>query len=186
MVFSIDHHIVIGVTLFGMVVDVLGGLFLAYDLLGGRKGPLRTLTRGITYLILCVSLSLCGVAVAFPVAIEFHFSILSKFSTSGTFGLLLGYMIAWGTGTAVGYLFTTPYAKTPKTERPKHRFKKAGKFGVWFLLWLIPWLVETLIFTSRNGKSLWRKVVPIIGYSVVAGFLLGFIIRKLFEPVYWP
>ncbi len=30
-------------------MDVLGALYLAYDLLGGEHGPLRTLTRGVTY-----------------------------------------------------------------------------------------------------------------------------------------
>jgi hypothetical protein len=32
-------------------LDVLGGLYLAYDLLGGRHGPLRLLTRIVTYSI---------------------------------------------------------------------------------------------------------------------------------------
>jgi hypothetical protein len=31
---------------------VLGALYLAYDLLGGEHGPLRTLTRGVTYAVL--------------------------------------------------------------------------------------------------------------------------------------
>ena len=30
-------------------LDVLGALYLAYDLLGGEHGPLRTLTRAVTY-----------------------------------------------------------------------------------------------------------------------------------------
>src|SRR5262249_36733282 len=33
----------------GSSLDVLGALYLAYDLLGGEHGPLRTLTRGVTY-----------------------------------------------------------------------------------------------------------------------------------------
>lgn len=33
-------------------MDVLGSLYLAYDLLGGQHGPLRTLTRGVTYGVL--------------------------------------------------------------------------------------------------------------------------------------
>ena len=32
-------------------LDVLGGLYLAYDLLGGQNGPLRLLTRMVTYSI---------------------------------------------------------------------------------------------------------------------------------------
>jgi len=33
----------------GNALDLLGALYLAYDLLGGDRGPLRTLTRAVTY-----------------------------------------------------------------------------------------------------------------------------------------
>ncbi|HEV3220289.1 MAG TPA: hypothetical protein VGZ48_11000 [Candidatus Acidoferrales bacterium] len=33
----------------GSSLDVIGSLYLAYDLLGGEHGPLRTLTKGVTY-----------------------------------------------------------------------------------------------------------------------------------------
>ena len=36
-------------SLLGVVLDALGGLYLAYDLLGGQRGPLRTITKSITY-----------------------------------------------------------------------------------------------------------------------------------------
>jgi hypothetical protein len=45
----IDKHTVALVSIIGSSVDVLGALYLAYDLLGGEHGPLRTLTRGVTY-----------------------------------------------------------------------------------------------------------------------------------------
>jgi hypothetical protein len=35
--------------LIGVVLDALGGLYLAYDLLGGERGPLRALSRLLTY-----------------------------------------------------------------------------------------------------------------------------------------
>ncbi len=44
-----DHHALAEVSLAGICLDVLGGLYLAYDLLGGRYGPLRLLTRAVTY-----------------------------------------------------------------------------------------------------------------------------------------
>ena len=46
-----DHHTVAAVSLTGICLDVLGGLYLAYDLLGGQHGPLRLLTRIVTYSI---------------------------------------------------------------------------------------------------------------------------------------
>jgi len=44
-----DHHTLAAVSISGTVLDVLGSLYLAYDLLGGQHGPLRWLTRAVTY-----------------------------------------------------------------------------------------------------------------------------------------
>src|ERR1700731_5252958 len=46
---TIDKHTIALVSIIGSSLDVLGALYLAYDLLGGEHGPLRTLTRGVTY-----------------------------------------------------------------------------------------------------------------------------------------
>ena len=46
-----DHHTVAIVSISGSCLDVLGSLYLAYDLLGGRHGPLRLLTWAVTYSI---------------------------------------------------------------------------------------------------------------------------------------
>ncbi len=46
---TIDKHMLAVVSIIGSSLDVLGALYLAYDLLGGEHGPLRTLTRGVTY-----------------------------------------------------------------------------------------------------------------------------------------
>ena len=47
-----DHHTVAAVSIAGSCLDVLGSLYLAYDLLGGPHGPLRVITRAVTYSIL--------------------------------------------------------------------------------------------------------------------------------------
>ena len=47
-----DHHTVASISIAGSCLDVLGSLYLAYDLLGGQHGPLRLLTRMVTYSIL--------------------------------------------------------------------------------------------------------------------------------------
>jgi|SRR5271166_2785509 len=47
-----DHHTVASISIAGSCLDVLGSLYLAYDLLGGPHGPLRFLTRAVTYSIL--------------------------------------------------------------------------------------------------------------------------------------
>jgi hypothetical protein len=44
-----DHHTLAAISITGTCFDVLGSLYLAYDLLGGQHGPLRLLTRAVTY-----------------------------------------------------------------------------------------------------------------------------------------
>lgn len=44
-----DRHTLALISIVGSALDVLGALYLAYDLLGGEHGPLRTLTRAVTY-----------------------------------------------------------------------------------------------------------------------------------------
>ncbi|MCU1334798.1 MAG: hypothetical protein JWO19_379 [Bryobacterales bacterium] len=77
-----DHHAVAAVSITGICLDVLGGLYLAYDLLGGQHGPLRLLTRMVTYSIVFgigygLGLGLFfgiagGVATGITIAIELH------------------------------------------------------------------------------------------------------------------
>lgn len=44
-----DHHTLAAISITGTCLDVIGSLYLAYDLLGGQHGPLRLLTRAVTY-----------------------------------------------------------------------------------------------------------------------------------------
>lgn len=77
-----DHHTVAAVSIVGINLDVLGGLYLAYDLLGGQHGPLRLLTRIVTYSIVFgfgygLGLGIffgfaSGIATGLTVAIELH------------------------------------------------------------------------------------------------------------------
>jgi len=46
---QIDRHTLALISIIGSAFDLLGTLYLAYDLLGGEHGPLRTLTRAVTY-----------------------------------------------------------------------------------------------------------------------------------------
>jgi len=67
---------------FGTILDVMGGIYLTYDLLGGRDGPLSLLTRIATYcLIFGASYSVVlgpvfgiasGVGLGTILALEFH------------------------------------------------------------------------------------------------------------------
>jgi hypothetical protein len=77
-----DHHTVAAVSITGTCLDVLGSLYLAYDILGGQHGPLRLLTRAVTYsLVFGIGYGLglglffgiaCGLATGITLAIEFN------------------------------------------------------------------------------------------------------------------
>src|SRR6516164_140160 len=43
------HHLIPILSLAGVILDALGGLYLAYDLLGGKRGPLRIVTKSVSY-----------------------------------------------------------------------------------------------------------------------------------------
>jgi len=76
-----NHHTLAAISISGSCLDVLGSLYLAYDLLGGRFGPLRLLTRMVTYSVVfglgyTLGLGLffglaAGITTGFTVAIEF-------------------------------------------------------------------------------------------------------------------
>jgi hypothetical protein len=86
---AIDQHTLAWIGIAGVVLDILGGLYLAYDLLGGEHGPLRTLTRAVTY-------GLCF-GIVYGVAFGPAFGLVAGMG----FGSLLGLEFAHiATGTA--------------------------------------------------------------------------------------
>lgn len=49
---TLSHAFIAKLSLAGMGFDALGGCYLAYDLLGGKNGPLRAIARAIGYIAL--------------------------------------------------------------------------------------------------------------------------------------
>src|SRR5215471_7969615 len=83
---TIDKHTLALISIIGSSLDVLGALYLAYDLLGGEHGPLRTLTRGVTYGVL--------------------------FGTG--YGLALGPVFGLATGVTHGFTLAMEFSRTAK------------------------------------------------------------------------
>lgn len=52
MPIALTQQTVAEISLIGMGLDLLGGCYLAYDLLGGRRGPLRVIARAAGYIAL--------------------------------------------------------------------------------------------------------------------------------------
>ncbi len=118
-----DHHTVAAISIAGTCLDVLGSLYLAYDLLGGQHGPLRLLTRAVTYSVIFgigygLGLGLffgltAGLATGITLAIEFnraargldHYSLPweTLFSAIRSFGVGIGLYRILGLGFAVAF-----------------------------------------------------------------------------------
>jgi hypothetical protein len=78
---SMDHHTVAAISIAGICLDVLGGLYLAYDLLGGKFGPLRLLTRMVTYSIVF--------GLGYGIGLNFFFGVASGIATGITLAIEL-------------------------------------------------------------------------------------------------
>jgi len=76
-----DHHTVAAVSIAGTCLDVIGSLYLAYDLLGGQHGPLRLLTRAVTYSIVF--------GVGFGLGLGFWFGLVSGVASGITIAIEL-------------------------------------------------------------------------------------------------
>jgi len=123
-----DHHTIAAVSIAGTCLDVIGSLYLAYDLLGGQHGPLRLLTRAVTYSVVfgvgyALGLGLlfglaAGVATGITIAIELnraarglnHYSLWGEgfFSAirAAAFGAVLYRSLGLGFAAAFALLLT--------------------------------------------------------------------------------
>lgn len=116
---TIDRHTLALISIVGSSLDVLGALYLAYDLLGGEHGPLRTLTRGVTYGVLFgtgYGLALGPVfglasGVAHGMTLAWEFSRISRGRPNPGFWYDTAMSAIRGCGFAVGasYLFGIPF-----------------------------------------------------------------------------
>ena len=118
-----DHHTVAAISIAGSGLNVLGSLYLAYDLLGGQHGPLRLLTRAVTYSIVFgvgygLGLGLffgvvAGVTTGLTIAIELNHAARGHdhypLPWEGLFGAIRGAGFAVGLYPTVGLRFAVAF-----------------------------------------------------------------------------
>jgi len=117
-----DKHTLALIAIIGSSLDVLGAMYLAYDLLGGEHGPLRTLTRAVTYSVLFgagfgLALGpLFGIAtgVTHGMTLAWEFSRASRGLPKPRFWVDVTMSAIRGSGFAAGsaYLFGAPFGIT--------------------------------------------------------------------------
>jgi hypothetical protein len=76
-----NHHTIAAVSIIGTCLDVIGSLYLAYDLLGGQHGPLRLLTRAVTYSVLF--------GIGYGIGLGLFFGVASGIATGITLSIEL-------------------------------------------------------------------------------------------------
>src|SRR5579863_2527531 len=119
---NIDRHWLALVSMVGGALDMIGALYLAYDLLGGEHGPLRTLTRGVTYSVLFGSGfglalgPLFGLAsgLAHGITLAWEYSRAARHAPQSVFWRDTAMSAIRGCGFAVGasYSFGVPFGIT--------------------------------------------------------------------------
>jgi hypothetical protein len=180
-----DHHTVALVSIAGTCLDVLGTLYLAYDLLGGQHGPLRTLTRAVTYSVvfgvgyglgLGVFFGLAsGIAAGITLSIEFsraargleHYSLFWE----ALFSSIRGFALGVGLYRIVGFRFAIAFAMLITAGQVF-----AYSHGVRPAMAYTPALRPRL--TSR---LFWATVVRTVGYTFTALICSAFV-RHLDHP----
>lgn len=158
----ITHHQLAAVSLVGSFLDVLGALYLAYDILGGKHGPLRALTRGVTYGVLfgagySVALGLPfgiaagtahGVTLAFEMTraskreehyafrYEFLFCVIrgAGFAVGATYVHGPQFGIAFGTLSALGQAFAYRIGIRPAVDYQQRRAPRLTQRQIWAAL----------------------------------------------------
>jgi hypothetical protein len=156
---SIDHHTVAAISIAGTFFDVLGSLYLAYDLLGGQHGPLRLLTRAVTYSVVFgvgygIGLGLffglaSGLATGITMSIELNraarglphyslpweglFSAIRGFAFgTGLYRILgLEYAIAFGTLITAGQIFAYSRGMRPSLDYIARRRPRITRRQFW-------------------------------------------------------
>lgn len=167
-----DHHTLAAISIIGTCLDVLGSLYLAYDLLGGQRGPLRLLTRAVTYSIVFgvgygLGLGLffglaSGLATGITITIELNRAArgLPPYSLpwEGLFAAIRGFAFAAGLYRHLGLRFAIAFAilitagqifAYSRGMRPATDYSASGR-------------------PRLTHRQFWGTVVRTVGYIVTA------------------
>jgi hypothetical protein len=176
---ELDHHTVAAIAISGSCLDVLGSLYLAYDLLGGQHGPLRLLTRTVTYsIVFGVGYGIglgpvfglaSGLAAGITLSIELNREArrLRPYSLAweGVFSAIRGIAFGAGLYRIVGLQFAVAFA-TLSTIGQIFAYSRGIRPG--------------MDYTVRRGPHLsrrqfWGTVVRTVGYIATALICSAFV-----------
>jgi hypothetical protein len=196
-----NHHTLAAVSIAGTTLDVLGSLYLAYDLLGGQHGPLRLLTRAVTYSVLFgigygIGLGFffglaSGIATGFTLAIEFsrasrgekHYSLPweALFSAIRAFGLGLGlyrilglrFAIAFGILITIGQVFAYSRGMRPALDYEAARRPRLSPRQYWGTVVRTVGYIATALICSTLVRHIEHPLAFALRVGLVTGLVTG-------------
>ncbi len=180
-----DHHTVAMISIAGTCLDVLGSLYLAYDLLGGQNGSLRLITRMVTYSIVfgigyALGLGLffgllAGAATGITIAIELQRAARSRDHYSlpweGVFSAIRALAFGAGLYSRVGLRFAIAFGLLI-TAGSISAYARGMRPGMEYDASLRPRL---------SRRQLWGAVVRTIGY-ITAALICSALVQHLEHP----
>jgi len=194
-----DHHTLAAISISGSSLDVLGSLYLAYDLLGGQHGPLRLLTRAVTYsLVFGIGYGLglgfffglaSGIATGITVSIEFNraargldhyalpwealFSAIRGFAFGAGLYRILGfrYAFAFAVLITLGQVFAYSYGMRPAIDYLASRRPRLTRRQLWGIL------VRTVGYTAAAllCSTFIRHVDQPWSFAIRVGLVTGLV-----------
>jgi hypothetical protein len=194
-----DHHTIAAISISGTCLDVLGSLYLAYDLLGGQHGPLRLLTRAVTYSILFgigygIGLGLffgvaSGIATGVTISIELNraarglhhfslpwealFSAIRAFAFgAGLYRILgFGYAIAFGILITIGQVIAYSRGMRPSIDYAASRRARVSPRQFWGTVVRTVGYVATALVCS----ALVHRVDHAWSFAIRVGLVTGLV-----------
>jgi hypothetical protein len=181
-----DHHTLAAISITGTCLDVLGSLYLAYDLLGGQHGPLRLLTRAVTYSVVFgigygLGLGLlfgvaAGITTGVTLAIEFNRAArgLDHYSLpwEGVFSAIRGSGFAAGLYRIVGIRFAITFALLI-TIGQIFAYSRGIRPALDYVAARRPRLTR---------RQFWATVVRMIGY-IASSLICSILIHHVLHPL---
>lgn len=197
-----DHHTVAAISITGTCLDVLGSLYLAYDLLGGQHGPLRLLTRAVTYSIIFgigygLGLGLffglaSGIATGVTLSVEFsraarglaHYSLpwealfaaIRGFAFGAGLYRILGlrFAVAFAVLITAGQVFAYSRGMRPATDYAASRRPRLTRRQFWGTVVRTVGYIVTALICSALAHHVDHPGLFAIRVGLVTGIVTGF------------
>jgi hypothetical protein len=199
-----DHHAVAAVSIAGTCLDLLGSLYLAYDLLGGQHGPLRLLTRVVTYSIIFgvgygLGLGLffglvAGLATGVTISIELnrasrgldHYSLPWEGLFSAVRGLAfsaglyrnlgLGFALAFGILITLGQVFAYSRGMRPAIDYQASRHTRLSRRQFWGTVRrTFGYIATALICNALFHRGPHAWSLPVWLFAIRVGLVTGLV-----------